>query len=129
MKATTTGQSLQRRLGYIAALGLGALLAGCSGNPPTEQFALTESAIKSAVSADATQYAPVEMRDAQDKWRQADLAMHSENYDTARMLAQQAEWDARVAERKANAMKVQKAVADAQKGIEDLRQESLRQAQ
>ena len=118
------------QLSKFGAIASGVLmLAGCAGNPPNEQFAVTESAIRSAVSSGATQFAPVEMRAAQDKWRDAELAMQKEDYDEARTLAEQAEWDARVAERKAQASKAQKAVEDAQQGIQELREEGMRGAQ
>ena len=128
MKMNTIESPLSRfQLPKLAAVALGGLLlVGCAGNPPNEQFAVTEPAVRSAVSAGATQYAPVDMRAAQEKWKQAELAMQKENYDEARRLAQQAEWDARVAERKAQAAKAQKAVEDAQKGIQELREESMR---
>lgn len=111
----------------LAAVALGGLLlAGCAGNPPTEQFAVTESAVRSAVSAGGTEHAAVEMRTAQEKWKAAELAMQKEDYEEARKLAEQAEWDARVAERKAQAAKAQKAVEDAKRGIDELREESMR---
>lgn len=90
---------------------------------------MTESAVRGAVSAGATEYAPVEMRAAQEKWREAELAMQKEDYEKARRLAEQAEWDARVAERKAQAEKAQAAVEQARETIEELRQESLRSVQ
>jgi len=122
---TSTFERFQ--LPKLAAVALGGLLlAGCAGNPPTEQFAVTESAVRSAVSAGGTQYAAVEMRTAQEKWKQAEMAMQQENYEEARILAEQAEWDARVAERKAQAAKAQKAVEDAKQGVEELREESMR---
>lgn len=122
--------SIRFQLSKLSTAVLGAvMLAGCAGNPPTEQFAVTESAIRSAVSSGATQFAPVEMRAAQDKWRDAELAMQKEDYEDARTLAEQAEWDARVAERKAQAAKAQKAVEDAQQGIQELREEGMRGAQ
>lgn len=115
------------QLPKLAAVALGGLLlAGCAGSPPTEQFAVTESAVRSAVSAGGTEYAAVEMRKAQEKWKQAEMAMQKEKYDEARLLAEQAEWDARVAERKAQAAKAQKAVEDAKQSIEELRKESMR---
>ncbi|MFV0456554.1 MAG: DUF4398 domain-containing protein [Pseudomonas sp.] len=128
--SATEYSSTRFQLSKLAAASLGVLmLAGCAGNPPNEQFAVTESAVRSAVSAGATQFAPVEMREAQDKWRDAELAMQKEDYDEARTLAEQAEWDARVAERKAQATKAQKAVEDAQQGIQELRDEGMRGAQ
>ena len=132
MKTCTakTLSSMPRGL-KLAALALGSslVLAGCAGNPPTEEYALAQSAVNSAVSAGGTEYAAVETKSAQDKFKEAELAMHDKRYDEARRLAQQAEWDARVAERKAQAMKAQKAVQDANQGVQDLREEGLRNAQ
>ena len=115
----------------LAALALGAsfVLAGCAGNPPSEQYAVTQSAVNSAVSAGGTEYAAVEMKSAQDKLKQAELAMQEQKYDEARRLAKQAEWDARVAERKAQAAKAEKAVQDARQGVNELREEGMRQVQ
>ena len=115
----------------LAALALGSsmVLAGCAGNPPTEQYAVTQSAVNSAVSAGGTEFAAVEMKAAQDKFKQAEIAMHDKKYDDARRLAEQAEWDARLAERKAQAAKAQKAVQDARQGVQDVREEGLRSAQ
>lgn len=111
------------------ALGTGVLLAGCAGNPPSEQYAVTQSAVNAAVSAGGTEYAPVEMKSAQDKFKQAELAMQEKKYDDARKYSEQAEWDARVAERKAQAAKAQRAVQDARQGVNELREEGMRQAQ
>lgn len=111
------------------ALGTGVLLAGCAGNPPSEQYAVTQSAVNAAVSAGGTEYAPVEMKSAQDKFKQAELAMQEKKYDEARKYSEQAEWDARVAERKAQAAKAQRAVQDARQGVNELREEGMRQAQ
>lgn len=111
------------------ALATSALLAGCAGHPPSEQYAVTQSAVNSAVSAGGTEFAAVEMKSAQDKFKQAELAMHDEHYDEAKRLAEQAEWDARVAERKAQAAKAKRAVQDARQGVEDLRNEGMRATQ
>nr|WP_232239799.1 DUF4398 domain-containing protein [Pseudomonas alkylphenolica] len=115
----------------LAALALGSslVLAGCAGNPPTEQYAVSQSAVNSAVTAGGTEFAAVEMKAAQDKLKQAEIAMHDKQYDDAKRLAEQAEWDARVAERKAQAAKAEKALQDAHQGVQDLREEGLRNAQ
>lgn len=131
MKNTAQSSFNQLRGLKLAALALGStlVLAGCAGNPPTEQYAVTQSAVNSAVSAGGTEFAAVEMKAAQDKFKQAEIAMHDKKYDEAKRLAEQAEWDARVAERKAQAAKAQKAVQDARQGVEDLRDESMRKTQ
>jgi len=132
MKTRTGTSSFTHSRGLqLAALALGSslILAGCAGNPPTEQYAVTQSAVNDAVSAGGTEFAAVEMKSAQDKLKQAEIAMHDKKYDQARTLAEQAEWDARVAERKAQAMKAEQSVKDAQKGVQELRQESQRPVQ
>jgi uncharacterized lipoprotein YmbA len=132
MKTSTAKSSFTHMRGLkLAALAIGStfVLAGCAGNPPTEQYAVTQSAVNSAVSAGGTEFAAVEMKSAQDKLKQAEIAMHDKKYDEARTLAEQAEWDARVAERKAQAMKAEQAVKDSQKGVQELRQESQRTVQ
>ncbi|MBK5510545.1 MULTISPECIES: DUF4398 domain-containing protein [unclassified Pseudomonas] len=132
MKTSTAKSSFTHLRGLkLAALAIGStfVLAGCAGNPPTEQYAVTQSAVNSAVSAGGTEFAAVEMKSAQDKLKQAEIAMHDKKYDEARTLAEQAEWDARVAERKAQAMKAEQALKDSQKGVQELRQESQRTVQ
>jgi len=111
------------------ALSASFLLAGCAGDPPTEQYAVAESAVNGAVSAGGTEFSAVEMKSAQDKFKQAEIAMHDKSYAEAKRLAEQAEWDARVAERKAQAAKAKKAVQDARQGVEDLRNEGMRATQ
>jgi len=129
-------QDNTRRLNPLRNLKLAALLVGssvvlvgCAGNPPSEQFAVTQSAVNNAVSAGATEYAAVEMQSARDKLKQAELAMHDKDYEKAKRLAEQAEWDARVAERKTMAAKAERALQDANQGIEELRKEGMRGTQ
>jgi len=132
MKISTAKSSFTSLRGLkLAALALGGsmVLAGCAGNPPSEQYAVTQSAVNSAVSAGGTEFAAVEMKSAQDKLKQAEIALHDKKYDEARRLAEQAEWDARVAERKAQAAKAEQALKDSQKGVQELRQEGMRSVQ
>ncbi|RON19944.1 chromosome partitioning protein ParA [Pseudomonas brassicacearum] len=131
LKTMKTTSSTHLRGLKLAALAIGSsfILAGCAGNPPTEQYAVTQSAVNDAVSAGGTEFAAVEMKSAQDKFKQAEIAMHDKKYDEARMLAEQAEWDARVAERKAQAAKAQQTLKDSQQGVQELRQESQRTVQ
>ncbi|MHC8310813.1 DUF4398 domain-containing protein [Pseudomonas sp. GT1P32] len=129
--STAKSASASLRSLKLAALAIGSslVLAGCAGNPPTEQYAVTQSAVNSAVSAGGTEFSAVEMKSAQDKLKQAEIAMHDKKYDEARVLAEQAEWDARVAERKAQAIKAEQAVKDSRIGVQELRQESRRTVQ
>lgn len=113
----------------LFALSAGLLLAGCAGDPPTEQMAVSRTLVEGAVSAGGTEHAAVEMRNARDKLQKAEMAMQDHDYKRARMLAEQAEWDARVAERKAQAEKAESALKDAREGVQDLREEGMRDIQ
>jgi outer membrane murein-binding lipoprotein Lpp len=121
-------QRTHRSAWTLAALALGSslLLAGCAGNPPSEQLAVSKSAVNSAVSAGGPEFAAVEMKSAQEKLKQAEQQLHDHNYEEAKRLAEQAEWDARLAERKAQAAKAEKALEDARQGVEEMREESMR---
>ena len=112
----------------LAAVVAGSVLtlAGCSGNPPTTQLAVATQALNAAETAGAIEFAPVEMQAARQKMNQAEKADFEKDYKKAKDLAEQAEWDARVAERKAQAEKVQRAVKDAERAVQELRNESMR---
>ena len=101
-----------------------ALAAGCASTPaPTEQMAVSKSAISNAVAAGGSEYAAVEMRSAQEKMDRANRAMAKEDYDVARSLAMEAEADARLAEKMAQSGKAQKAAAVMQDDARVLREE------
>jgi Domain of unknown function (DUF4398) len=100
------------------------VIAGCaSTKPPTEQMAVSKSAIANAVSAGGSEYAPVEMRTAQEKMDRAQRAMQKEDYEVARALAEEAQADARLAEKKAESGKAQKAAVVMQDDNRVLREE------
>lgn len=113
---------------YFGIIVLGSImaLAGCAGNPPTSELAVATQAVNAADTAGGAEFAPVEIRSAREKLRAAEKAVNEKEYDKAKRLAQQAEWDARVAERKSQAEKVERALQDARQGVEELREESLR---
>lgn len=116
----------KRTAKYLASSSLLMVLAGCAGIPaPTDQVELTRNAVSRAVTADATQYAPAEMKSAQDKLYAVERALGEKNFAAARTLAEQAEADANLAERKARAAKAQQQLHNAQQGIEVLKQEML----
>ena len=106
------------------------LMAGCasSGPKPTEQIAVSKSAVANAVAAGGSEYAPVEMRTAQDKLDRAHRAMDKEDYVNARWLAEEAQVDARLAEKKAQSAKAQKAAIVMGDDIRVLREEINRKS-
>lgn len=113
----------------LAALLLGAsVLVGCSSTPkPEAELALSRQAVQSAVSAGGAEYAPVELKTAQDKLGNADAAMQAEEYAKARRLATEVTVDAKLAETTALAAKAQAALVEAQKGQRALQDEIGRQ--
>ncbi len=114
----------------IAAIGvLAVVMAGCASVPkPTEQFAVTQSAITNAVRAGGPEYAPVEMKSTQDKMDQANRAVAKEDYENARRLAEEAQVDARLAEKKAESAKARKAAVAMSDDIRVLREEINRKS-
>ena len=108
----------------IAAVCSVIFLAGCASTPPpSEQMAVSRSAIANAVSAGGNEYAAVEMRSAQEKMERASRAIDKQDYETARRLAAEAQTDARLAEKKAESAKAQKAANVLQDDIRVLREE------
>ena len=75
-----------------------ATLVGCANDPaPVEQMKLTEKAVEQAKAVGATEDED-EFQAAQDKLAQARSNMTRESFKAARMQAEQAELDARLAE-------------------------------
>ena len=76
-------------------------LAGCANDPaPNEQMRLTEQAITQAKAVGATADELPEMKLAEDKFNRAKGNMTDASFKNARMRAEQAELDARLAEAK-----------------------------
>lgn len=81
----------------FAALAMTSLL-GCASDPaPSEQLKLTEQAVAQAVAVGAADDEP-DMAAAQSKLTQARADMADKSYKDARMQAEEAELDARLAE-------------------------------
>jgi hypothetical protein len=116
---------------YLAAgaISCAAFVAGCASNPPapTEQMAVSKAAIANAVSAGGVEYASVEMQSAQSKMDGATRAMDRKDYEVALRLAEEAQVDARLAEKKAHSAKATKAAMVMQEDIRVLRDEINRQ--
>jgi hypothetical protein len=111
----------------IPILGLAGLAAcGPAMPPPTEQLALTEAAVNKATASEGYKYAPVELKNAQEKLTQARMDMQNEKNASALRLLEQAEVDARLAAEKAQTAKTERAVLELQKNIELLREEMRR---
>ncbi|WP_431034632.1 DUF4398 domain-containing protein [Pseudomonas yamanorum] len=82
----------------FAALAVVAL-AGCAADPaPDEQMRLTQQALEQANAVGAVADDSPELKLAEDKFTQAKADMADESYKDARMQAEEAELDARLAE-------------------------------
>ncbi|MDR8365278.1 MULTISPECIES: DUF4398 domain-containing protein [Pseudomonas] len=82
----------------FAALAVLAL-AGCAADPaPNEQIRLTERALEQAKAVGATADEVPELKLAEDKFKRAKGNMADQSFKNARMRAEQAELDARLAE-------------------------------
>ena len=83
---------------FFAALAVVAL-AGCAADPaPNEQIRLTQQALEQASAVGANADESPELKLAEAKFARAQGSMADESYKNARMRAEQAELDARLAE-------------------------------
>ena len=117
----------------VLMLGLGTGLAGCSSTPaPNADIAVAKTALTSATAAGGAEFAPVELKTAQDKLDRAEQLItkkDKDNYEEARRLAVEAGVDAKAAETKALAAKSEKTLQDSQESRRALQEEMQRQQQ
>ena len=116
--------TLRLALSALCCVGLAAM-AGCTSmkTPATADVAVSKEAVSNAAEAGAAQYAPEEMKSAQDKLASANKAMAAKDYRLARDLATQAQADAKLAQSKANSAKATAAADAVQDDIRVLREE------
>lgn len=99
------------------------LMACASVPPPKEQLAVSQATMSKAEEAGAFELAPLEFTAAQEKLREAQVAMERKDNLAALRLAEQAQVDADLAYYKARSAQAQKAVRQLNEGIEALRRE------
>ncbi|WP_263141895.1 DUF4398 domain-containing protein [Pseudomonas alcaligenes] len=98
-------------------------LSGCAKDPqPLEQLRLTEQVLAQAKAVGADDQVE-ELALAEDKLARAQKNMAEEDYKRARVLAEQAELDARLAEAKVLTRKSQEQLAELNTRIERLRKQ------
>lgn len=114
------------RLALLALGVVACITAACSSvPPPREQMAVTKAAVERA-SGPAGSDAAVELALARDKLERANLAMGREEYVEARLLAEQAEADANLAEARARSVRAAQALQEVRESIRMLREEMVR---
>jgi hypothetical protein len=114
------------KYGWLIAMTAATVLAGCASRgvpPPRAEFARAELAIEQAEASEATQYAPLALRDARQKLEAARAAAFKEDYLKARYLAREAEVDGRLALADAQTARAEQRAEDTRRSIEVLRQE------
>jgi hypothetical protein len=112
-----------------ALLAAGLALAACSSIPrPEAQLAAADLALRKAEQADAAHHAPLEMRQARDRFDAARRAVQEERHLEARRLAEEAEAEAQLAESKARAARARTAADEIRADVESLRAEAQRAA-
>jgi hypothetical protein len=96
---------------------------GCAtpGVIPTENLRRAETAIESARTTEATSYAPLDLRQAEDKLAEAHAAVSRKDYEGARRLADEALVNAQLAEKKADSERAKRAAQEMRDTIEALR--------
>ncbi len=126
---TTTSSSPRRMLrpaAAVLALSATLFLGACAskGPPPVDALATARAAVTQAEAAQAGELAPVELLAARDKLAQADAAVRTEDFASARRLAEQATADGVLAERKARAERARQAAAELARSNAALQQEA-----
>lgn len=113
-------------IGLIAALAASILFfTGCGPKilPPHDKISTAEMAISRARDANASLYAPLDLKLAEDKLANAKKAMSADDNQTAARQADEALIDAQTAEAKSKAEKAKELSQKMQDNIDSLRQE------
>lgn len=116
--------AIVRRAVLMSVCGVPMVVGGCAGAPSMDTVSPAETAVNRAIEAKAGEYAPLELRLAQENLDAARQAMNDEEYDQARRLAEAAREDARLAEVKAQSEIAREQAREIQSTIETLRQEA-----
>jgi len=117
---------IMRSIGVASAI----ILTGCANIPaPKEQMIVSKTAISDAINAGGSEFAPRQLKIAQEKMNAAERAMADQDYLLAWQLAEQVQVDARLAALSALAAKAQKTADKLQEDNHALQQEIERNAQ
>jgi multidrug resistance efflux pump len=110
----------------LSGLLLVVALAACAGeNIPETQLSRAQLAVDRAVAAQAGVHAPTELARAQSELTAARAAIDQEDYTKARRLADQAEADATLAEKRAQAAIEAENLGEMRGTVGDLRKTAL----
>jgi hypothetical protein len=116
----------------VAATACAVILAvtGCATTPiPNESIAVAKSSVQRAEQAGAPEFAAVQFAAARDKLAQAERAADRRDAQTATMMAEQSNIDARLSEALAEQQRSHKAAMEFDASMQALRQESSQNTQ
>lgn len=119
-------------LKLVAPLAAAAVLAGCAASSPSapeRELAAAELAVRQVEESDASDYAPADVLQAQNKLEAANRAMEREDYVEARRMAEQALVDARLADVRVDAARSGEILAESEQSLEALESEALELSQ
>lgn len=122
----TPGRRTSHALRAWPTLALATLVACASTPPPTADMAVAEAAVVNATNAGAAQWAPAELRSAQDKLARARSALAASDHSQATSLAHEVQVDAQLAATTSRAAKAQRAALEVQEANRVLREELAR---
>lgn len=107
----------------FSLLALSLTIAACANAPPPNaELALARSTISDAERIGATERAPMELNQARQRLALAEQAVRDNKIDQARMLAVEAEADARLARATSEAERTEQNARDLEKSNDALRQ-------
>jgi hypothetical protein len=101
-------------------------LWGCAGpdtGPVNHQISSVETMIQQARRREAEQYAPLELKRAEEKLEAARKALEAKQVDRATLLAEEAMAEARLAEAKSEADRARERVEKEERNVKMLRDE------
>jgi uncharacterized protein DUF4398 len=114
------------RLSTLAAgtLAAGALAACSTPSRPAAAVSNAELAVHQADAKDAGEHAPLEIQLAREKLARAQKALHDDDHDKARRLADEALVDALLADAKADTQESRATAQALQQSIQSLQSET-----
>jgi len=108
------------------ALAAGTLLACSTPTQPAASVSKAELAVHQADAKDAGEHAPLELQLAREKLARAEQALHDDDHDKARRLADEALVDALLADAKADTQESRANALALQQSIQSLQEETER---
>ncbi len=112
-------------MGLLGSFCICLFLSGCASNGAKANIANADMAVRRAREANAINYAPLQLRLAEEKLQQARSASEHDGKKEARRLADEAVADAQTAEAKSRATQTAQIEQQMRQDVSALRQETL----